>query len=76
MSLADYFVRLRTTSIASDKYAETLDILYELFKNEQANLLKAQTNAQGSGGNSSLVPSYNNIEKASSKIDSSFSVTA
>lgn len=35
LSLNDYFIRLKTTSISSEKYAETIDILYELFKNEQ-----------------------------------------
>eukprot|EP00347_Sterkiella_histriomuscorum_P003709 403363246 len=40
-SLSDYFVRLKTTSISSEKYAETIDILYELFKTEQANQLKS-----------------------------------
>lgn len=39
-NLADYFIRLKTTSISSDKYAETLDILYELYKNEQTSSLK------------------------------------
>ena len=33
-NMADYFIRLKTTSISSDKYAETIDILYELYKTE------------------------------------------
>ena len=31
-NLSDYFIRLKTTSISSDKYAETLEVLQELFE--------------------------------------------
>ena len=47
-NLADYFIRLKTTSISSDKYAETVDILYELFKNEQAEAVKSNTKLDSS----------------------------
>jgi galactose-1-phosphate uridylyltransferase len=35
LSIADFFVRLKTTSVSSEKYAETLETIMELFKNEQ-----------------------------------------
>ena len=46
-NLNDYFIRLKTTSISSEKYAETLDVLYELFKNEQASTVKKTTKLDG-----------------------------
>jgi len=36
LNISDYFVRLKTTSVSSDKYGETLDLLMEVYKNEQA----------------------------------------
>lgn len=36
LAIGDYFVRLKTTSVSSDKYADTLEILYDLYKNEHA----------------------------------------
>jgi len=33
-NMQDYFVRLKTTSVSSDKYAETIEVLYELYKTE------------------------------------------
>ena len=35
LSLYDYFVRLKTTSISSDKFAETLDILFEILTSDR-----------------------------------------
>ena len=31
LSITDYFVRLKTTSVSSDKYADALDVMLELF---------------------------------------------
>ena len=42
-NLNDYFVRLKTTSVSSDKYAQTIDVLYELFRTEQDNANKTST---------------------------------
>lgn len=36
LSISDYFIRLKTTSVSADKYAETIEVLFELYKNEQA----------------------------------------
>jgi hypothetical protein len=36
LAVSDYFIRLKTTSIHAEKYAETLDVLLDLYKNEQA----------------------------------------
>lgn len=36
LSIADFFVRLKTTSVSSEKYAETLEVLMELYRNEHA----------------------------------------
>lgn len=36
MNIADFFVRLKTTSVSSEKYAETLEVLMELYRNEHA----------------------------------------
>ena len=33
-------MRLRTTSISADKYADTLDVLLDLYKNEQAEAVR------------------------------------
>jgi hypothetical protein len=35
LTIGDYFIRLRTTSVSSDKYAETLELLFDLYRNEQ-----------------------------------------
>jgi hypothetical protein len=35
LSIPDYFVRLKTTSVSSEKYAETLELLSDLYRNEQ-----------------------------------------
>jgi hypothetical protein len=40
-NLNDYFIRLKTTSIASDKFAETLEVLYELYSTETLNAKKS-----------------------------------
>lgn len=34
LAVSDYFIRLKTTSIHAEKYAETLDVLLDLYKNE------------------------------------------
>ena len=36
LAVGDYFIRLKTTSIHAEKYSETLDVLIDLYKNEQA----------------------------------------
>ena len=34
-TLNDYFMRLKTTSVSSDKYAEVLEILFDMFMKER-----------------------------------------
>ncbi|CDW82716.1 UNKNOWN [Stylonychia lemnae] len=53
-NLSDYFVRLKTTSISSEKYAETIDILFELLKTEQANSLKTASKTDSTSVSSQL----------------------
>lgn len=36
LTIGDYFIRLKTTSVSADKYADTLELLYDLYRNEQA----------------------------------------
>jgi hypothetical protein len=48
LPVSDYFVRLRTTSCHTDKYAETIDILLNL-------LLQEQENNQRSGSDFSTI---------------------
>lgn len=43
LKIEDYFVRLKTTSVSSDKYADTLEVLYDLFTNEREEALKNNT---------------------------------
>lgn len=35
LAVQDYFIRLKTTSVSADKYAETLELLFDLYRNEQ-----------------------------------------
>ena len=34
-NLNDFIVRLRTTSVGQDKYAEALDVLYDLYRHDK-----------------------------------------
>ena len=35
LAVQDYFIRLKTTSVSADKYSETLELLFDLYRNEQ-----------------------------------------
>jgi len=43
LNIADYFVRLRTTSVSSEKYADTLELMLDLYRNERAESEKLGT---------------------------------
>ena len=43
LNIADYFVRLRTTSVSSEKYADTLELMLDLYRNERAESEKMGT---------------------------------
>jgi 5'-3' exonuclease len=43
LTVQDYFIRLKTTSVSADKYAETLDLLQDLYRNEQLESQKMGT---------------------------------
>ena len=35
LKIDDYFIRLKTTSVSSEKYADTLELMLDLFRNEK-----------------------------------------
>jgi hypothetical protein len=35
LNIADYFIRLKTTSVSSEKYADTLELMLDLYRNER-----------------------------------------
>lgn len=45
--LADYFVRMKTTSVHHQKFAESIDILLNLLNSEQENLEKRMLQYKG-----------------------------
>jgi hypothetical protein len=34
LTISDYFIRMKTTSVSSEKYADTLELMLDLYKNE------------------------------------------
>ena len=43
LNIPDYFIRLKTTSVSSEKYADTLEQMLDLYRNEKAESEKMGT---------------------------------